>query len=242
MNLYIGIFVYLFFSAILIFTSSPRSAQADTLNPNLYSIDESPFGISYSTWIASWMNWTHGISSEEHPRDMAERTCNVSQTWKDVWFLPDILAGNIIRECEVPFGKAIFVPITVGWQSQAESEEFQGRPVEEIEDELIKNAFYCNNHNVERAVEIDGKTIQGLEGDTPYRTNTTGLINLAYGENNIYDVKGPVVSPAFAEGWFLFVKPLPQGDHTIKIHSKIANPTDVSCDYEGDTEWNIRIK
>ena len=67
------------------------------------------------------------------------------------------------------------------------------------------------------------------------------LFNLTYGENNIYDVR-PETSPAFAEGWFLFVKPLPQGDHTIKIHSKISNPTDVSCDYKGDTEWNLKIK
>jgi hypothetical protein len=242
MHLYMGIFIFLFSCTIAILATSPTTVQADALNPDLYSINENPFGASYSTWIARWMNWTHGIPSEEHPRDFAERTCNVSQTWKDVWFLPDILAGNIVRQCEVPFGKAIFVPITVGWQSQAESEEFQGRPVEEIEDELIKNAFYCNDHNVERAVEIDGQKIQGLEGSNPYRTNTTGLINLSYGENNIYEVKGPIVSPAFAEGWFLFVKPLPEGDHTIKIHSKIANPTDVSCDYEGNTEWNIQIK
>ena len=46
-------------------------------------------------------------------------------------------------------------------------------------------------------IEIDGKTMKDWKvilhtGPTP-----AGLINLAYGENNIYDVKGPVVSPAF---------------------------------------------
>ena len=41
-------------------------------------------------------------------------------------------------DCEVPHGKAIFIPITVGWQSVAENQEFRGRPVNEIRDSLIK--------------------------------------------------------------------------------------------------------
>jgi|SRR6188474_2380512 hypothetical protein len=241
MNVYVGIFVLLFFSQILMMASFTSTVKADSLNPGLYSIDESPFGTPYSTWIARWMNWTAGISNAEHPRDFAERTCNISQEWKDVWFLPDTLNGNIVRGCEVPHGKAIFIPITVGWQSVAENQEFRGRPVNEIRDSLIKGASYCDNFNIERVAEIDGRKVQGLEGGSPYRTNSTELFNLTYGENNIYDVR-PETSPAFAEGWFLFVKPLPQGDHTIKIHSKISNPTDLSCDYKGDTEWNLKIK
>jgi hypothetical protein len=240
MNWYWGVFIAVLFSPILVVTTY-TNVQANSLNPGLYSIDESPFGTPYSAWIARWFNWTSGISNTEHPRDFAERTCNVSQKWKDVWFLPDTLNGKIVRECEVPVGKAIFVPITTGWQGVADNEEFRGKPLNEIKDSIIKGAFYCDNYNVERSAELDGKKVQGLEGDTPYRTNTTGLFNLTYGQSNIYDIR-PQTSPAFGEGWFLFVKPLPQGDHTIKIHSKISNPTDVSCDYQGDTQWNIKVK
>ena len=153
--------------------SFTSTVKADSLNPGLYSIDESPFSTPYSTWIARWMNWTAGISNAEHPRDFAERTCNISQEWKDVWFLPDTLNGNIVRGCEVPHGKAIFIPITVGWQSVAENQEFRGRPVNEIRDSLIKGASYCDNFNIERVAEIDGRKVQGLEGGSPYRTNST---------------------------------------------------------------------
>jgi hypothetical protein len=241
MNRYFGIVLTSFFSGILIMTTSISNVQANSLNPGLYSIDESPYGIPYSTWIARWWNWTAGIANTEHPRDFPERTCNVSQTSKDVWYLPDILDGKIVRECEVPHGKAIFVPITTGEQGVAESEEFKGKPLSEIKNSIIQAASYCDNYNVERAAEIDGQKIQGLEGDSPYRTNTTELFNITWGENNIYDVK-PQTAPAFAEGWFLFLKPLPQGDHVIKIHSKISNPSDVSCNYDGDTEWKIKVK
>jgi hypothetical protein len=241
MNLYTGVFLTIIFSQVLIMTTLISNVQANSLNPGIYSTDESPFGIPYPTWIARWWNWTAGISNTEHPRDFAERTCDVSQSWKDVWFLPDILNGKIVRECQVPHGKAIFIPITTGEQSIAESEEFRGKPLNEVKDSLIKGASYCDNYNTERVAEIDGQKIQGLEGNSPYRTNTSELFNLTWGENNIYDVK-PQTSPAFAEGWFLFVKPLPQGDHIIKVHSKISNPTDVSCDYAGDTEWKIKVK
>lgn len=215
--------------------------KADLLNPEIYSIDESPFGTPYSTWIAKWWNWTAGIANSEHPRDFPERTCNISQTSKDVWFLPDILDGKIVRECEVPYGKAIFVPITTGEQGVAESEEFKGKPLSQVKNSIIEAASYCDNYNVERTAEMDGQKIQGLEGDSPYRTNTTELFNITWGENNIYDVI-PQTAPAFAEGWFLFLKPLPVGDHVIKIHSKISNPSDVSCNYDGETEWKIKVK
>jgi hypothetical protein len=241
MNRYFGILLTIFFSQILIATTSINNVQANSSNPGLYSINETPFGTGYSTWIARWLNWSAGISNTEHPRDFADRTCNVSQTWKDVWFLPDTLNGNIVRECEVPFGKAIFIPVTTGWQSVAESPEFSGKPLNEIKDSLIKGASYCDDYNIVRVAEIDGKKVQGLEGNSPYRTNTTQLFNLTYGDNNIYDVK-PGTTPAFAEGWFLFLKPLPQGDHTLKIDSKIKNPSDVSCDYEGHTVWKIKVK
>jgi hypothetical protein len=241
MNRYFGIFITIFFGQILIVTTSINNVQANSLNRGLYSTDESPFGTAYSTWIARWLNWTASIPNAEHPRDFADRTCNVSQTWKDVWLLPDTLNGNIVRECEVPFGKAIFIPVTTGWQSVAESPEFSGKPLNEIKDSLIKGASYCDDYNIVRVAEIDGKKVQGLEVNSPYRTNTTQLFNLTYGENNIYDVK-PGTTPAFAEGWFLFLKPLPQGDHTLKIDSKIKNPSDVSCDYEGHTVWKIKVK
>ena len=153
MNLYLGVFLTIFFSQILIMTTLISDVQAISLNPGIYSTDESPFGIPYSSWIARWWNWTAGISNTEHPRDFAERTCDVSQSWKDVWFLPDILNGKIVRECQVPAGKAIFIPITTGEQSVAESEEFRGKPLNEVKDSLIKGASYCDNYNTERVVK-----------------------------------------------------------------------------------------
>jgi len=241
MNLYFSMFLAILLSQILFTTLYIGNVYADSLNPEIYSTGESPFGIPYSTWIARWLNWSAGIPSDQHPRDFAERSCNVNQIWEDVWFLPDILDGKIVRECDIPHGKAIFVPITTGWQGVAESEEFKGKPLDDIRDSLIKGASYCDNYNVVRIAEIDGKKIQGLEGNTPYRTNTSELFNLTYSENNIYGIK-PGTAPAFGEGWFLFVKPLSQGDHTIKIASKISNPTDFSCDYSGETEWNVKIE
>ena len=239
MNWCLGVFLTVLLAHMLIIPSF-TNVKADSLNPSVYSIDESPFGAPYSIWIQRWLNWSAGIPSTEHPRDFADRTCNVSQTWEDVWFLPDTLNGNIVRECEVPAGKAIFVPITTGWQSVAESEEFRGKPLDEIKKPFIDAAMYCDNHNTVRVAEVDGQKIKGLEGNSPYRTNTTQLFNLTHGENNIYEVK-PQTSPAYAEGWFLFLKPLPQGDHTIKIDSKIKHPTDVACDYEGHTVWKIKV-
>jgi hypothetical protein len=214
--------------------------RADNLNPELYSIDENPFGIPYGTWIARWWNWTAGIAPGDHPRDIEERPCNVNQKWDKVWFLPDVLDGKFVRNCEIPAGTAIFVPITTGEKSVAEDLTLIGKNAEMVKNDLITGALYCDNSNTERSAIIDGRTILGLEGDTPYRTNTSEIFNLYWNDPNIYNVKPIEDLRSYAEGWFLFLKPLSHGDHTIDLHSKISH-TDESCNYDGTTKWNIKV-
>lgn len=224
---------------LLLFTLFPH-VSADSLNSELYSIDEHPFGVPYGTWIARWWNWTTGIPAGDHPRDIEEKPCNVNQKWDKVWFLPDVLDGKFVRNCEIPNGTAIFVPITTGEKSVAEDKDLVGKDPNMVKRDLIAGAYYCDNSNVERSAAVDGRRISGLEGNLPYRTNTSDVFNLSWNETNIYNVKPIEDRRAFAEGWFLFVKPLPQGNHTIDLHSKISH-TDGECNYDGTIRWNIKV-
>ena len=44
-----------------------------------------------------------------------------------------------------------------------------------------------------------------------------------------------------ADGWFLFVKPLPIGEHKIHVAGTIDAP-DPNCNSNGDVTWVIRVK
>ncbi len=82
-------------------------------NQTVYSTDSKPFGVPYQEWLAGWWNWTFGMTVDEHPRDESSRSCNIHQNGP-VWYLPDPLnieTTSNPRICEVPHGKAIFVPV-----------------------------------------------------------------------------------------------------------------------------------
>ena len=91
-------------------------AYSQGSNQTVYSTDSKPFGVPYQDWVARWWNWTFGTSADDHPRDDPARSCNVNQNGS-VWFLPDSLSvesASNPRTCDVPVGKAIFIPVITG--------------------------------------------------------------------------------------------------------------------------------
>ena len=221
--------------------------SADSLNQDLYSITESVSGVPYSTWIARWWNWTASIDKINHPRDVDTRSCNVSQIWDNVWFLPDRLSDELaspqtVRYCEIPHQKAIFLPVATGEIDSWSDPEFVNKTLnDEIRNKIISKTYDCDNHVIRRTAEIDGKKIIGFERDEPYRTNTSELFNISWKTNNIYSID-PGTGKAFAEGWFLFIKPLPPGDHVISYLYQILHPTNPDCNAYANIAWKIKSK
>jgi hypothetical protein len=206
--------------------------HADELNPGVYSIDSKPFDVSYHEWVGRWWNWTAGIPADAHPRDNVEASCNIHQSGP-VWFLPDPLSEEpVTRVCDVPVGKAIFIPIVTGELSSIERPDYS-------DEQLIEHAGDCDDTSI-RSAEVDGVNIKGLDDNITYRTNTSKIFNFAIGEDNVYNWK-PGVYHSFAEGWFLFLEPLKPGEHTIQLKGIITS-TIPDCSTSGDVTWRIRAQ
>ncbi|MGB5091302.1 MAG: hypothetical protein WBN72_10205 [Nitrososphaeraceae archaeon] len=204
-------------------------------NQTVYSTDSKPFGIPYQDWVAAWWNWTSEITTDMHPRDDPSRSCNVNQNGS-VWFLPDALSiesASNPRICEVPAGKAIFIPVITGEMDNIEKRNL-------TDTEIIKQALACDNYSNNRRAEVDGVSVNGLNDPVTYRTNSSHLFNSTMVDNNIYNLK-PGTGRGFADGWFLFIKPLPIGEHKIHVAGAINAP-DPNCNSNGDVTWNIRVK
>jgi hypothetical protein len=212
-----------------------NSAYSQGSNQTVYSTDSKPFGVPYQDWVARWWNWTFGISADEHPRDDPARSCNVNQNGS-VWFLPDSLSiesASNPRTCDVPVGKAIFIPIVAGEVSSIEKPDYD-------DDRIIKEALVCNNYSNNRQAEVDDVAIKELNDPMTYRTNSSHIFNVTIVDGNIYNIKGGT-GHAFADGWFLLVKPLAIGEHKIHVAGAIDSP-DANCNSSGDVNWNIRVK
>ena len=181
-------------------------AYSQGSNQTVYSTDSKPFGVPYQDWVARWWNWTFGISADEHPRDDPARSCNVNQNGS-VWFLPDSLSiesASTPRVCDVPVGKAIFIPVVTGGVSTLEKPNYD-------DSQIIKEALACDDYSNNRSAEVDGVSINDLNDPLTNRTNSTQMFTVRIVDDNIYNIKGGT-GRGFFDGWFLFVKPLAIGE------------------------------
>ncbi|MGD9673289.1 MAG: hypothetical protein AB7U98_07410 [Candidatus Nitrosocosmicus sp.] len=215
----------IFYSFLLNMTQ----VYADSVNPGIYSKDSSPHGVPYGKWLANWWNWTTSIPSENHPRDSyTPEKCQINQQGP-VWFLPDMLGGTEERTCIIPSGKSIFIPILVG-ECELSTPEIKTK------EELPQCASAGNEHGVITAI-VDGREVLNL-GD--YRTQS-GFFNITIVEGNIYE-SNPGTFTGFADGFFVFLEPLPPGKHEVKLTASVLNPTEPNYNYDAIWTYHLVIQ
>jgi hypothetical protein len=223
------------FCSLVFLPSLTNFAYSQGSNETVYSTDSKPFGIPYQNWVGAWWNWTQGTTADLHPRDDPSRSCNVNQNGS-VWFLPDSLSvesPSNPRICDVPAGKAIFIPVITGEADNIENPNY-------ADTQIVKDALACDNYSNNRRAEVDGVSIKGLNDPVTYRTNSSHLFNVIAVDNNIYNMKAGT-GRGFADGWFLFIKPLTIGEHKVHLAGSIDAP-DPNCNTNGDVTWIIRVK
>lgn len=216
-------------SLIVYSFSSTAFVAADSINPGVYSTDSSPHVIPYGKWLAKWWNWTSSIPAAQHPRDdYTPDKCAVNQEGP-VWFLADQLGGREERTCTIPSGRSIFIPLLVG-------ECDYSIPELNSDDDLRRCATEGNEYGVIEAT-VDGVKLKNLD---QYRTQS-GFFNITIVEGNIYE-SPPGTFKGFADGFFVFLEPLPPGKHDINLKVSVLNPVETSYNYNADWTYHLIVE
>jgi hypothetical protein len=221
----IGITILLFVMGF----SFTTFVTADSMNPGVYSKDSAPYGAPYGEWIAKWWNWSLSIPKDQHPRDdYTPEKCTINQNGP-VWFLADQLGGREDRTCSIPTGKAILIPLLTGEC---------GYEVAEVknDDDMRDCATAGNEYGVIEAT-VDGRKVKDLES---YRTQS-GYFNSTIVDNNIYD-SPPGNYRAFADGYYVFLEPLPAGNHDVNLKVSVLNPVEPSYNYNADWTYHLVVE
>ena len=128
----------------------------------------------------------------EHPRDdYTPQKCRLNQEGP-VWFLADVLEGREERLCNIPGGKAIFIPVLTGQCDY-------GIKDVKSDDDLRRCAMAGNEHGVIEA-SIDGVKVKNL---LQYRTQS-GFFNITIPGDNIYQAPAGTYK-SMADGFFVFL-------------------------------------
>ena len=167
--------------------------------------------MTYPELGARWGQWAFGAPGTDIPiADLTGAKCAVGQQGS-VWFLAGAFVPDpVVRDCEVPIGKALFFPIVnATWLG------FPSDPPEQRNATWIRDLLSgCEGNFQNFSVIIDGEEVANPEQylsaaeDSPVfqiKTPTDG-----YGPYDDF-----MFSPNVHTGVYLYVEPLSPGPHTI---------------------------
>lgn len=198
---------------------------------SVVQVDEVVDGQLVSEYANIWWQWTYSMPPEISPvRDNLGTHCHQGQTG-DVWFLAGGYGSSTInRICEVPAGKYLFFPVInmVYWP------RYKGAITC---DEAKENAALNNDSLLEIRIELDG-----MESWNPANTRIAS--------SECFDLLGmvpreyepPYVYPAASDGYWVMLKPLSRGTHSLKFSAQYNNEEGDFGHMAQDIEYQLIVK
>jgi hypothetical protein len=203
----------------------------------LFSKDEKPFGVSYDDWVANyWNKWIGKNTDEATPKPGGCLIVNDDNKSASLVMLMETadVSSPPTQVCKIASKQGIMIPLWIGWCST-------GDPGHEHDSDaqLTKCAReVANLGNIRSDVKVDGVPVAKLDvrmsmisGKLDYKINSLTNITELYQKNGFEltvpsDTHKPNVPSgtfrAGAHGWWLFLKPLPPGEHTIYYNIRVT--------------------
>lgn len=192
---------------------NPNPGGGGNPNPGVSPPHASAFGASYGEWSGSWWQWAYSMPQAEHPLfDTAD--CSEGQAG-NVWFLGGAFGSpdeDIVRECTIPPGTALFFPVLNLVFTVTEPDETveEGRELVILNQDQATGMFATleRNGDLMEIVDIEDYRLSEPEQFTigPVPEGSLGDDRgLMPGE--IYDAVG--------DGVYLMLAPLPVGEHVL---------------------------
>jgi len=179
-------------------------------------------GKTYGQWSAAWWQWAANISEPNSPvTDKTGADCAVNQTGP-VWFLAGTTGGSATRRCTIPADKAILVPII---NAECSTVEDDGT----TKAELRACAKDLMDHVTATSASVDGTAIDlGPVSKGRFRFQSP-LFTITFAPDNGFYPDGSVAGTgkAVADGFWVMVKPLSEGRHTIDFQGTAVFGEDV---------------
>ncbi len=168
--------------------------------------------MSYGDWSAAWWQWAVSIPFDaNHPfNDQTGANCGAKQENGAAFFLAGTWVGPVERKnCTVPKGKPLFIPILNVECSTVEPAPFHGNDGQELRDCVGHPAFSVKLSSLK--VTVDGERVTDLK---QYRVQSPMFDFLNIPVDDILftnETSGSSVS----DGYWVMLKPLSPGKHTI---------------------------
>jgi hypothetical protein len=202
--------------------AGPVFAQTDDAAPPW--TDGPVAGVSLGDWTAQWWRWAQGAVIAPY-RDPDGRLCDLDQSGP-VWFLAGT-DGTFepTRRCVVPEGKYLLLPV-INMVYLQRTDVRKRMPCAELQ----RGSAVNNDRLVSAVVVLDGKPLGDMR---VHRVRSDGCFAF-----DPEDASSPL---AAADGYWLMLKPLPRGHHTISVGANYGAPGQAYGNMVQDFEYELDV-
>lgn len=194
-----------------------------------------PFGMTYGDWNAAWIQYQVSIPVSTNPTlDTTGAYCNVAQSGGPVFFLSGSYGFPVTRTCTVPRGQALLVPVTVWECSTVEPPPSNGSNPQELR---ACAGTWTDGVGVDTLkLRIDGARVTGLRR---FRAQSP-FFDFVMPPDNFMGLNGVTSGSSVSDGYFVMVKPLSPGHHT--IHFEGATISGPGAGISMNVTYNITVE
>ena len=180
-------------------------------------------GVSLGDWTAQWWRWTQHAAIAPY-LDPDGRLCDMDQSGS-VWFLAGT-DGTFEprRRCVVPEGKYLLLPV-INMYYQHRVAKGQSANCSQVQARAAVN----NDHLVSAVVVLDGKPL----GDMRVHRVRSNCFQPNPGDGSS--------TLAASDGYWLMLKPLPRGRHTISVGANYGAPGQAYGDMTQNFEYELDV-
>jgi hypothetical protein len=227
---------------MLVAISSLALSYGQESQPKIFLTGSSPYGIPFNQWIGKWWQWyvsvpkTESPNHPDYPDHISKENCAIRQNLSSpVVFLFTPLVDEPFpeRTCVVPKDKAILIPIISGEADNGDPEQ-----TDKSERGMIQTAKAGNDYGA-ISIKLDNTKLNFNE-DPKFRA-MSGFFNITLPEHNLWEEKEvPGTYKGITEGYFLFLNPLPAGNHTL-YYEAATNPPNANV-YAQTVTYHLNVK
>ncbi len=215
------------------------SACSSSLTPSVQATNDNEFafppgapmaGRSVALLTADWWQWAMSMPDEVNPvRDRTGAHCGMGQRG-EVWFLAGGFGSSRIhRVCTVPYGKTLLFPVVnmVYWPARGATSYSC--------EQARASAALNNDSALDLFVELDGVAAEDVKR---YRVSTEQCFDVF---GRIPVGQRPNGYPAASDGYWMALKPLAPGHHTLKFGGRYNRASAAFGRMVQDIEYEIIV-
>ncbi|NVB37177.1 hypothetical protein G6O69_04995 [Pseudenhygromyxa sp. WMMC2535] len=183
--------------------------------------------------LIGWVRWAMSQPQDGPIADLTGEDCAMGQSGP-YWYLAGTFGGAVTRECDMPAGKKIVLPLVNQWWIAAPEYYPDEESVAAVIPYFLDSWAEARANTCSLTLRIDGHDVRDsiedydddfyLVVDEPFEVDVAWELDWTVGG----------LMPSIGAGYYAVINPLPPGDHVIELGGEICgdSPFSTSATYQ----------